>query len=84
MDIYIYFLVTFEIEATGGRKRDLHEMRMIKLAISRKIVNNRDSSIRGLELILSWFSPDFGPFRAGFCVFPFLGQLQLGGRPCQP
>lgn len=71
-------VVTFEIEGIRGGKRDLHEMGMFQLPISGEIIDNRHSSVGGLELSVGRFNfkPDFGSLGAGFSVFPSLGHLQ--------
>lgn len=55
---------TSEIEASGRRRqRDFNEMRMLKLTISRKIINNGDF----IRMVFGgWLSPDLGAFRACF------------------
>lgn len=63
--------ITSEIESFRRRKGDLHEMGLFKLTIPGQIVNNRDFSL-SFEL---WLSPNFCSLRAGFSVFPFLGDL---------
>jgi len=74
---------TTKKEAMGGGERDLHEMGVLKLGISREIVNHRDSD-SFLEINVGYgfvkgFRPDFGAFRAnGVGVFSLLPlPLQL-------
>ena len=75
---------TMEKEAMGGGERNLHEMRVLKLAILTEIVNHRDSEsflgiigVIGFELVKG-LRTDFGAFRADgvLSLLPF--PLQLG------
>lgn len=57
-----------------GGERDLHEMRVLELAVTGEVVNDGNLSGRfGLGL-----GPNFGPLRTGFdSVFTSLWDLQL-------
>ena len=68
---------TSEEEALGGGERDLHEMRVFKVAIRGKVVDNRDDDVppdtgMRLEFGIWGFYPDFGSLRAGICLPVFV------------
>lgn len=57
----IWVSVTSEIETFRRRERDLHEMRVLQLPISAKVVNHRHLAI--LLVLGRLLGPDFGPLR---------------------
>lgn len=67
-------LITWEIESIGGREWNFNEMRMLKLAISAKIINNRDS----FESLRFWFNPNHVSLRrSDLPMIPFLRDQKL-------
>ena len=63
----------FEVESVRRRERNLHEVRVLELAVSGEVVNDGNFSGRfGLGLGLG---PNLGSLRTCFSVCPFLRDL---------
>ena len=52
--------VTFEIESPVRGERNLHEMGMLKMAISREIVNHWDFLLRAARVLQFGLGPNLG------------------------
>ena len=64
-----FSILTSEIETFGGGERDLHEVGLLELAVTREVVN--DGNFLLCLNLTGRFDPDFGPLGTGFFLFPF-------------
>lgn len=50
--------ITFEVETLWGGERDFHEVGLLELAVTAKVIDDGDFLLRP-DLTAGWFDPDF-------------------------